>query len=313
MAVAQLSVDQLWSQLQKHLKSVNYIVVALLCIYLLAYAADLLWRLVPAPEDSTNAVSINRTLPGNNRAKQQIDINAIQQLNLFGDATEKPVEAAPVVQEAPETNLNLTLTGLVASTVDKDGAAIIDNRGQQNTYGIGDEVDGTKATVSEVLRDRIIINNGGRMETLMLDGHEFNAAAQAQRSPKPNPVIANRAQDRVRKPSVQTLAPATADAARALRSSPSKFTDFISIQPNREAGKITGYKVNPGRNPALFQEVGLKPGDVLTEINGLDLSDFRQSTEAMKMLRSADSLQITLSRKGEITSLELELPAPAGN
>jgi general secretion pathway protein C len=173
--------------------------------------------------------------------------------------------------------------------------------------------------VKEVQRDRIIIDNGGRFETLMLDGHDFSAKSGTA-STRPEPKTETRDRKVVGKPGPSGRNPAArkfdsekAEMARALRNSPTKFTDFISIAPSRQGGKIVGYKVNPGKDPSLFKAAGLKPNDVLTEINGLDLTDVRQSMEAMNMLRNADFLQLTVSRNGDLTSLDLELPSPDEN
>lgn len=313
MATAQITTDQLWSFWQKHQKTINLLVVILLSIYLLAYAAELFWRLFPEP-DSDNQQVVVTQVAGNSNKKQQTNIDAIKRLKLFGDPGAVKQEVKPVVQDAPETQLNLTLTGLVASTEEQDGAAIIENRGEQNTYGIGEKVDGTRAVVKEVMPDRIIIDNGGRMETLMLDGHDFKqVSSQANSSNLVKAAPADAPRDRLRKPAIQTFDEDAAIVARTLRDSPTKFTDFIAIQPHREEGKIAGYKVNPGKDPALFEAAGLQANDILTEINGLDLTDIQQSMEAMKMLRSAEFLQIKLSRDGAVTTLDLELPASAGN
>lgn len=315
MAAALVSTDQLWSLWQKHQKTINLAVVMLLVVYLLAYAADIVWRLMPTPESETAQLSVATVGSQSNKRQQAVDVNAIKRLHLFGNPGAVEQAPQPVVQEAPETNLNLTLSGLVASTEEKEGAAIIENRGEQNTYGIGEKIDNTRAVVKEVFADRIIIDNSGRFETLMLDGHDFTQAAAEQRaSPKrfARPALQDAPNDRLRKP-LPTLDENSAQAAIALRESPAKFTDFIAIQPHRENGEIAGYKVNPGKDPALFEAAGLQANDVLTEINGLDLTDIRQSMEAMKMLRNAEFLDITLSRDGVETTLSLELPEPAGN
>ena len=314
MTTAQLSTDQMMSLWQKHQKHLNAFVVILLVVYLIAYAAEIVWRIVPAPEQSTTQISQTATA-SNASGKTQVNINAIKQLKLFGDPQAvEVVEEAPVIESAPETKLNLTLTGLVASTTETEGAAIIEHKSEQNTYGRGDKVDDTSVIVKEVKRDRIIIDNNGRFETLMLDGHDFEEANKlaARQSNQVKPGTAP-PQKKIRVPTSRKFDEEKAEMARSLRASPTKFTDFISIQPFRKAGKIAGYKVNPGREPALFQAAGLKANDVLTEINGLDLTDVQQSMQAMNMLRTADFLQITVSRNGEITTLDLELPESNGN
>jgi general secretion pathway protein C len=91
---------------------------------------------------------------------------------------------------------------------------------------------------------------------------------------------------------------------------PDSFIDFISVAPHREDNALVGYRVSPGRNPSLFQAVGLESGDIITQINGLDVTDPEQTMEAMGALRSSSSIELTVSREGELMTLYLELPEP---
>ncbi len=288
-----------WLALMQHQQRLIQLVVILLSLYLLAFAAELTWRLLPSPAGNqqlsqTTATSIQ------NPGRVSADISKIQQLHLFGKPqadTPKPVE---VVEDAPETNLNLTLTGVVASTNIERGAAIIEHQGKQNTYGVGEKIDGTNALVREVYADRIIIRNGPRMETLMLDGMDFKGNKQAanRNRPAPSPAVERRA-----------LSREAAQATQALQSQPANFTDYISISQHMVDGELKGYRVSPGKKPALFQAAGLQANDVVTEINGLDLTDIQQSMEAMSMLRDTESLQLTVDREGELLTLYLDLPS----
>lgn len=311
------SLDQLWSLIARYQKQLNYTVVVLLAVYLLAYLADLTWRLIPAPEEKTVSHS-HPTSTSASGKRQSTNIKAIQNLHLFGEAGKKEKKAPVVTQDAPETTLSLTLSGLVASTASESGAAIIEYRNNQNTYGVGDMIDGTRAVISEVLRDRVILNNSGRMETLMLDGVDFtkpttleirdysdvSVKSDGQEMIKPDK------KDTFRNEAEITLDDEQREAAAELRAQPERFTDFISIQPDRKDGQINGYRVNPGRMPELFNAAGLEPNDILKEINGLDLTDIKQSMQAMQMLKSEQYLDLTVDRNGEIITLTLELPEP---
>lgn len=292
--------QQAWSSLTRHQHRIAQALVILLSLYLLAFAAHLTWRLLPSPDqDALPNQPMATSQSGNQRAR--VNISDIQRLDLFGKP-QAQVNQPAVVEDAPQTNLNLTLTGVVASNNAEQGAAIIENQGKQNTYGIGEKIDGTNATVNEVFADRIIIKNGPRMETLMLDGIEFNKGKQLtnQRSSGPSPAPA--AQRR-------SLSREAAQATHALQSSPANFTDYIAISQHMVDGELKGYRVSPGKKPALFQAAGLQTNDVVTEINGLDLTDIQQSMEAMSMLRETESLQLTVNRDGDLLTLYLDLPS----
>lgn len=309
MSISSISVDHIWSQLTRYQKQLTQAVIVLLALYLIAYAAELTWRLIPQPEQASLANTNNTTVTSVRKSESpKANLSSIHRLHLFGEVGKKPVEVAPVVEDAPETKLSLTLTGLVASTTSDNGAAIIEHRGSQNTYGVGEKVEGTSAVVAEVRADRIILNNSGRMETLMLDGVDKTTSSLSTSRQNTNKQIAKTPKPKTR--NTRKLNKDTIKAATALRSSPGKFTDFIAIQPYRAGGKLAGYKVNPGKDTSLFKAAGLQPNDILTEINGLDLSDMKQSMQAMQMLRTATSLDITVSRAGQPVSLNLELPEP---
>ncbi|MDP5039564.1 MAG: type II secretion system protein GspC, partial [Paraglaciecola sp.] len=215
-----------------------------------------------------------------------------------------PVVVVKEVTEAPVTKLNLTLTGVVSSSDKEAGAAIIENRNQQQTYGLGEKIDGTNATLAEVYVDRVIIKNGPSKETLMLDGVDYSKPSKQSIVPI-NSRETSPSDNEVRR----TLSTEAVQATRELQQAPANFTDFINISPHRPDGELLGYKVAPGKKASLFKAAGLQAGDVVTELNGLDLTDMQQSLEAMNALREAESIQMTVDRSGELLTIYLDLPA----
>lgn len=289
----------------KYQQQINRVVVALLVIFLLAYVAELTWRLWPQNALTSTETPNTRVVPLASGSQNALDLNVLKRLNLFGDFQASPT-VEQTVTDAPETKLNLTLTGVVTSSVPEQGAAIIENKGSQDTYGLGDKIIGTNATLREVFRDRVIIRNGVANETLMLDGIDYDEANN-KRSNKPRratPTLSPSPKEQ----NVVTLSDDVMDATRMLQQQPANFTDFISVAPHSSNGELQGYQVSPGKKPELFKAAGLQSGDVITDINGLNLTDPQQAVEAMGELRQAQSLQITVSRDNELLTLFLDLP-----
>ncbi len=132
--------------------------------------------------------------------------------------------AKPVVapsQQAPRTRLNLTLTGLLASTTPDRSIAIILNGGDEQGYGEGDIVNGTQAMISSIMADRVILDNQGQSETLMLDGEEFKPVGQV--TPQPQEVTT----------------PPLSKLRDNLAKDPGKLLDYINISPVMADGKLT--------------------------------------------------------------------------
>ena len=304
MTLNNLTPQALAGAVNQHQKQIHLVVVVILGLYLLAFAAELVWRIIPQPTLAPPPAALNiASLPSGN-SQSGVNLRKIQQLNLFGNATAKPKPVEQkTVTDAPETRLNLTLTGVVVSSDEAAATAIVENKGTQNVYGLGEKIDGTNASLQQVFKDRVIIRNGTRDETLMLDGIDYEEANR------------RREQNAQRTAQQQTRAPQLSDeaveATVALREQPANFTDFISISPQTEGGQLIGYKVAPGKSPELFEAAGLKAGDVIAQINGLDLTDLQQSQEALSELRSAQSIELTILRDGSYATVYLDLPEPA--
>jgi general secretion pathway protein C len=314
MTATNLSLQPALRMYSQHQNKIIFLIVVLLSLYLIAFAAELTWRLIPQPESSQSGLLSNvNTSPA--QSASRLDILPLIKLNLFGNPEAKPiVTALAEITDAPETKLNLTLTGVVSSTDPKVGAAVVENNGKQNTYGVGDKIDGTNATLDQLYIDRVIIKNGLARETLMLDGIDFNEAnqireqgyrQQAQEFDTPQGPVEFQMPD---SDSDQSSA-SVREMREQINQSPTSFTDFIAIKPHAPNGALIGYQVSPGKQAEFFSNVGLRSGDVITQINGLDLSDPAQSLEAINVLREAQFLQMEVLRGDEALSLDIDIPS----
>lgn len=307
MTFDKLNPQSLVTYVNQHQKPLHTLLVVLLSLYLIAFAAKFVWRIIPEPQLSATTQVSKASVVSTPSGQGGVNISKIQQLNLFGDAKAAPkiVEEAPVT-DAPETRLKLTLAGVVASSEESAGTAIVEYKNSQAVYGLGDKIEGTNASLKQVYADRVIIKNGIRNETLMLEGIDYEEAnrkrqQQARRKPAPK-----EEESRTRELSDKAL-----EATAALRESPANFTDFISVSPKTQEGRLIGYQVGPGKDPSLFKSAGLKAGDIVSQINGLDLTDIRQSQNALSELRTAQTIELTLIRDGSLTTLYLDLPEPS--
>jgi general secretion pathway protein C len=305
MTVVNHTANQLWLQLVKNQQTINLLAVAVLAVFLLSYAAELTWRLWPQPFASSRFESISSSQSVSlENSNSRLNLADIKRLNLFGDFNAGPIEQKEVT-DAPVTRLNLTLTGVVASSVKDQGAAIIENRNQQQTYGIGEKIEGTSVSLKEVYADRVIIKNGSSNETLMLDGVDYNKNTnQLSQLPLANLQPIDQGPEELR----QTLSNEAILAGRELQDQPASFIDYIAVSPHRPDGELLGYRVSPGKKPTLFKAAGLKSGDVITDINGLDLTDMQEALEAMNMLKELQSLQMSVQREDELITIYLDLP-----
>ncbi|EGQ8153484.1 type II secretion system protein GspC [Vibrio sp. 1580] len=230
-----------------------------------------------------------------------IDFNALQNANLFGKYTEQKaaVVEQPIVKDAPKTRLNLTLVGAVASSDANTSLAVIANRGKQATYGLGEEIEGTRATLKAVLVDRVIIDNQGRDETLMMEGIEYKKLSES-------PQVA-RAQAQRAEAATSDVGEKLEQIREEIAKDPQSVFKYITISPVKKDGDIVGYRVSPGRDAALFNDVGLQPGDIAVQLNGIDLSDPSSSVQLMQVMSDPQELNLTVERGGQQYDIYIQL------
>ena len=73
------------------------------------------------------------------------------------------------------------------------------------------------------------------------------------------------------------------------------------------AGKLRGFRAYPGRNRAIFNKLGLKPGDLVTAINGTTLDDPQRSQEVFNTIQSSDHVTVTVERGGQKQDITLNI------
>jgi general secretion pathway protein C len=82
--------------------------------------------------------------------------------------------------------------------------------------------------------------------------------------------------------------------------------------PMYASGQLKGFRVYAGRDRQKFAKLGLKPGDVVTQINGVPLSDAQRGMEILRSLGNAGAAQVTLERGGATTTLTVDASQVAG-
>jgi general secretion pathway protein C len=252
-------------------KLLSIIVFWLGLFIVLLLAAQITWKLMPVSSQS----AVWQPSPILASTAKRIELAGVRSLLLFGrldnNANRPKAEAIEQVTDAPKTNLSIQLTGVVASTEEAQGLAVIESSGQQDTYGLGDKINGTSASLKEVYADRIIISNGGRYETLMLDGLQYTTQNEANTQLQQAKV--DQQVTRVDRRDNQRFSEELSNSRDQLLADPSKITDFLAISPVRNGDELAGYRLNPGKDVALFNQAGFQANDLAKSINGFDLTD----------------------------------------
>lgn len=228
--------------------------------------------------------------------------SAILERNLFGAQLAGEAQAALNPEEpVAATKLPLKLLGTAAATDERRSrAAIQDEKSQKHlVVGVGDELAGhPRVTVRVIERTRVILDNAGRAEELVL--HEGQLALAAQRGPQ------------VRRGARRAVAPGDQQAALNQRlqtlNGPdgqgiSQILSSARIVPQYAEGQMQGMLVDSIKADSMFQKVGLQNGDVITEVNGIMIDRPEATSAVFDQFATAETIEIAALRGGAAVRL----------
>jgi general secretion pathway protein C len=74
-----------------------------------------------------------------------------------------------------------------------------------------------------------------------------------------------------------------------------------------EGGRLTGVRVSTGMDTALMSQIGLRPGDIVTAVNGAPVDSLARGQQIIEGLRTAASARVTVLRDGKPTDITITL------
>ncbi|MGH8444486.1 MAG: type II secretion system protein GspC [Solimonas sp.] len=287
---ASLSLQTFGRLYEQHGRRLPPAVVLVLVVVLAYLAARLVWALVPTPEAGRwqpPAVPAPQTAA----ARGETNVQALTDAHLFGAYQPKADNQDP--SAAPDTNLSLTLIGILAATRDRDSRALIGSTGgDEKPYAIGDDVV-RGVSLQAIFPDRVVLSRAGKLETLRLN-KDTPGADGGSAAPPPSTAGADTTQmlGRIRD---------------EVMGDPSKASQYIRVQPANVDGQLKGFRVYPGRERGAFNQLGLRPGDLVTSVNGVQLDDSQKALQMLTDLAKAGSVSMTVERGGQTQTFNVTL------
>lgn len=202
------------------------------------------------------------------------------------------LEAAPGGQPATVTSLALVLFGTRTDGATGRGSAIIAaSDGEQKAYTIGDEV-APGVTLKQVAFDHVTLSRGGVDEDLFID-QSVGAATTASTVGAPETS------------SVLNGMPTAAAGAAPI--TPAKLRAEVGFIPRVEGGKVTGLVVRPQGSGAIFRQIGLIEGDIVTQIAGRPVNGQADLDQLAAQFTKGGNLSLTIERGAEQLPLVVAL------
>lgn len=290
------------------------LVSTLLLVLLAASAAELSWQLAEPPVIKTLPAPAGQLVMPAPESASRVDLDRLSNANLFGQKAvqvKQAVKAAPVVrQEQVQTRLAVKLVGVLWSADSDHSQAFLVHGGEQRVYGVGDALDmPQKVTVTAIEADRVVLDVSGRSEYVLLDQAALKQnAGSVSRTRPPGSVTrtGNQPPEQVdfNAPNLRQI---VGNYKQTLLQNPLSFGRYIQLRPYSQNGQTAGYQLQPGRDQRLFRSLGLRAGDVVTHVNGMDLTSSANIAELMNLLRRGGQASIGLLREGVIHDVKILL------
>lgn len=207
-----------------------------------------------------------------------LDLQMITGAHLFGvwvpDSSRDP---SAVLQ----TTANLQLHGTFANADPRQGMAIIDADNVEKLYKIGDQTDG--GALDSVYSDHVLLKRAGRIESLSLP-HGAGSMRDTSRQDD-----------------------STVHGDHEVR----HLAEMMIAEPSfdEDSQKLLGFGIRPIPPNTRFLRAGLRPGDLITAINGspLENQDRQHGQEVMDKALAASNASVSLLRIGRRVEVSIDL------
>jgi general secretion pathway protein C len=297
--------------LEKLLTNQLPVAVALILILMISLrAAELTWSLIPAPEIQSQMQSKGaKPTPAANSRDASEQLDTVAKLHLFGVAgVSKTVKK--IDSNAPTTRLNLTLHGVFVADKPEKGEAIIGTSGNvQKYYKVGNAVM-SGVTLQAVFEDRVVLLRNGQSEVLRFPKVSEPRTATSTRKSSRKSASADRGS------SQPGFGPVIGSGATnqnlkkygdLLRNEPLKIFEYVRFVPVKSRDGMKGYRILPQKNRELYNQLGVRPSDLVTSVNGIALSNDKEAMKLIENLKDAQSIQVEIVRNGRPQTLDFDL------
>ena len=228
----------------------------------------------------------------NNRvSKGKTEYDVIVERDLLQVGKSSPsARTAPVEKDVvrPIAEMGLTLKGTI--TGPKEIArAIIEEKREQKSYKIGDEVKG--AIVLAIYRNKVIMDVNGQEQMLVVDETQSKATPTSRSAPLPSP---------------RPAAPGNSGITSIMKNL-DQYIGSARVVPYFKGGEPYGFRVSNLKEGTMVYDLGVRSGDIIRSVNGVPIRTPEDAFNAYQEMQNEASVEVELERKGESTTITVPL------
>ncbi len=216
---------------------------------------------------------------------------AVEKASARQETVESKADPGPVTVRLPE----LVLEGVIVTSDPSAAVALLRRPGSSRARAvkIGENVYGFRLV--EISEGAIVLGRDGQLTRVTLAGEWAPTATTvtADKGSTPELEIDSEVKKELRRSLVED---------RLIGELPVIVRE-TRLVPRLDGGEITGFRITSLPEGTLLTEAGLKPGDVLLNINGIALNSAANFSELYPRLHAEDEIRVVVERHGEILKI----------
>jgi general secretion pathway protein C len=290
----------------KMLRFANYLLIALIALSILLLTRTIISTSFTKSTDSS-AMTIVSNKSSNKLMKTSLTHYAeILEKNAFGPSLKlRSLSATGKTEPAPTSLTGLVLIGTVVESKKSGFAIFRDNTGAsagtEDFFYLGDNVFNYGKLIKVDSNSVEIIQNG-QTHTLSIPYEKMTEPHRATQKPaakKSKSSFARKISDKEY----------VLDSKRVQESieNPERILTDARLLPNFVDGKQEGFSISEVVSDGLYHSLGLKNGDVLLKVNGLEISNPEVAIQAMSALKGMNRVNLDIVRSGKNMSMSYQL------
>ena len=189
---------------------------------------------------------------------------------------------------------SISAVGIVMSARVEARAAVLQSGGRTRVVGVGDAAFGGR--VASIEADHVALEfDSGRVRLPLVAGTPVGSAIAATAPPATDDAPAP-AREMERR-----------EIERRLGEESGRILAETTLVPAMDEGRVTGFAITRMPDSTLLSDAGLRPGDVLTEVNGVPIDSLATLIGLWPRMQTESAVRAVVLRNGQPVSLSVTL------